>query len=112
MNLLRAYQILGVPYGSESSVVRRQWRRLARTHHPDRGGLAEEFCRIIEAYKFIVDTPPAARGATTTTLTISGPRYKQPLKKTPMSPYYWSEQEWLEQEFGHLGYWTRNGTRR
>ena len=111
MNLLRAYEILGIPYGSDSSAVRRQWRRLARIHHPDRGGLASDFCAIIEAYQFIVDTPPVVRGETTI-LAINGPRYKQPLKKTPVSPYYWSEQEWLENEFGHLGYWTRSGTRR
>ena len=110
MNLPQAYQILGIPYGSDSSTVRRQWRRLARIHHPDRGGSATDFCRIIEAYQFIVNTPPAARGETI--LAINGPRYRQPLKPTPVSPYYWSEQEWLEKEFGHLGYWTRNGTRR
>ena len=40
--LARCYDELGVPYGADLRQVRRVWRRLMRTHHPDlHGGDAE-----------------------------------------------------------------------
>lgn len=44
--LARCYAELGVPYGADFPEVRRAWRRLMRTHHPDVQGDDAERQRI------------------------------------------------------------------
>lgn len=54
----RPWEILGVhPDASESS-IKSAYRRLARNCHPDAGGSAEEFTKLQEAYKAMLEGNP------------------------------------------------------
>ena len=48
------YKILGLTNGATDEEVKQAYRKLAMIHHPDRGGDAEEFKKIKEAYEMIV----------------------------------------------------------
>lgn len=50
---MSAWDTLGVPVGAPMKEVTAAYRRLALVHHPDRGGKAEDFARITEAYESI-----------------------------------------------------------
>lgn len=60
----RAYRTLELPPGSDAQAVRRAWRRLARTHHPDRGGSGPSMQQINAAYRLLAAStcPRAAWG--------------------------------------------------
>lgn len=49
------YQRLGVSRGASTDEIRRAYKDYARTHHPDRGGNAEEFKKIQEAHEILTD---------------------------------------------------------
>lgn len=49
------YQVLGVDSNSSQGVIKKAFRKLSLTHHPDRGGDAEEFKKINEAYSTLSD---------------------------------------------------------
>jgi DnaJ-class molecular chaperone len=49
------YSILGVDANADQTQIKRAYRDLVRKHHPDRGGNAEEFKRINEAYETLSD---------------------------------------------------------
>lgn len=49
------YQILGIQKGASETDVKSAFRRLAREHHPDKGGSAEKFKQINEAYQVLSD---------------------------------------------------------
>lgn len=55
------YQVLGVDKTSSQDEIKRAYRKLAGKHHPDRGGDAEEFKRVQEAYETLGD--PERRAA-------------------------------------------------
>ena len=55
------YARLGVPSDASDEVIRKAYRRLALTHHPDKGGDTESFKRCAEAYAVLTD--PARRRA-------------------------------------------------
>lgn len=44
-----AFEVLGLEVGAPSTVIKKRYRELARTHHPDFGGEAEAFRRIAHA---------------------------------------------------------------
>ncbi|HFD86963.1 MAG TPA: molecular chaperone DnaJ [Gammaproteobacteria bacterium] len=46
-----ALQTLGLEAGADWANIRRSYRRLAAVHHPDKGGDAQAFVRIREAYE-------------------------------------------------------------
>ena len=48
------WEILGVKRSSSTEDIRAAWRELARKHHPDAGGEAEDFKRIQWAFEQIV----------------------------------------------------------
>ncbi len=50
------YDILGVQKSASADDIRRAYRKLAGEHHPDRGGNAERFKEINEAYQVLSDT--------------------------------------------------------
>ena len=50
LSLREAREILEVDSLADADKIKAQFRKLARKHHPDRGGDAHEFSRIREAY--------------------------------------------------------------
>lgn len=54
------YDILGVSPGSPKDEIKKAYRKLAATHHPDKGGDEEKFKKINEAYEILSGkrTPP------------------------------------------------------
>lgn len=53
--MLDYYQILGVDRSASDADIKKAYRTLAMQHHPDRGGNAEEFQKISEAYATLSD---------------------------------------------------------
>ncbi len=49
------YEILGVNRNSSKEEIKRAYKRLALQHHPDKGGDAEKFKEISEAYAVLTD---------------------------------------------------------
>jgi DnaJ-class molecular chaperone len=49
------YSILGVDANADQNQIKRAYRELVKKHHPDRGGDAELFKRINEAYETLSD---------------------------------------------------------
>lgn len=49
------YQILGVPENADDETIKKAFRELAKKYHPDRGGDAEKFKKIVEAYRVLSD---------------------------------------------------------
>lgn len=50
------YKILGISKGASQDDIKSAYKRLARTHHPDRGGDKEKFQNIQEAYETLSDS--------------------------------------------------------
>ena len=63
------YEILEVAESASDDAIRAAFRRLARKHHPDRGGSAEVFQRVEVAYSTLND--PEQRVAYDATLTAA-----------------------------------------
>ena len=49
------YKVLGVNPNSSQGEIKKAFRQLSLKHHPDRGGDAEEFKKINEAYHVLID---------------------------------------------------------
>ena len=49
------YKVLGVDPKSSQGDIKKAFRKLSLKHHPDRGGDAEEFKKINEAYSTLGD---------------------------------------------------------
>ncbi len=49
------YETLGVSQKASASEIKKAYRKLARTHHPDHGGDADEFAKIAAAYETLSD---------------------------------------------------------
>ncbi len=58
-----AYEILGVSPEASTEIIRAAYRKLAKTHHPDRteGATHEQFLEIRAAYEILID--PQRRAA-------------------------------------------------
>ena len=59
LNSYDPYSILGLPIGASDLEIKRAYRTLSRTHHPDKGGDQEMFQKISKAYDALID--PEAR---------------------------------------------------
>ena len=63
------YRELGIARGASEAEIRSAYRSLAARHHPDTGGNAQKFRRILNAYEQIqqqnspAETPPPAATA-------------------------------------------------
>jgi molecular chaperone DnaJ len=55
------YEILGVPKNASVDEIKRAYRKLAHQHHPDKGGDAEKFKEINEAYQVLGDPQKRAQ---------------------------------------------------
>jgi len=55
------YEILGVERDANQADIKKQYRRLSKEHHPDKGGDGEVFAEINEAYTVLSD--PTTRAA-------------------------------------------------
>jgi DnaJ-class molecular chaperone len=49
------YEVLGVDRKADTDEIRAAYKRLAKEHHPDRGGNAEKFKEIQEAHEILTD---------------------------------------------------------
>ena len=49
------YEVLGVPKSGSDSDIKKSYRKLAREHHPDKGGDPEKFKKVQEAYEILSD---------------------------------------------------------
>jgi DnaJ-domain-containing protein 1 len=49
-----AYSTLGLQFGASQHDIKKAHRRLAKQHHPDLGGSAENFRKINEAYQLLI----------------------------------------------------------
>lgn len=54
------YQLLGLSKGATSDEIKKAFRRLAHEHHPDKGGDAQRFKDINEAYQVLGDAKKRA----------------------------------------------------
>lgn len=50
------YDILGIDESASESDIKTAFRKLAMKHHPDKGGDAEQFKKINEAYQVLSDS--------------------------------------------------------
>lgn len=68
MDITRALVLLGVTQGSTQEEVKRAYRRLSRTKHPDMGGDPTEYIELTEAYSFLLreGTTPVGLGTALT----------------------------------------------
>lgn len=60
MTFTRLYDVLEVGQHASQSEIRRAYHRLAKEHHPDKGGDREKFQAIDRAYKVLGDPPKRA----------------------------------------------------
>jgi len=49
------YNLLGLQKNADSDNIKKQYKKLAKQHHPDRGGDAEKFKNISKAYSVLSD---------------------------------------------------------
>jgi DnaJ-class molecular chaperone len=59
------YETLGVAPGANEADIKAAYRKLARAHHPDKGGDVERFQAIEEAYRVLSDKANRAQYDTT-----------------------------------------------
>lgn len=52
---MNPYQILAIEQQADATEIKKAYRKLASKHHPDRGGNAEEFKKVQEAYEILSD---------------------------------------------------------
>lgn len=49
------YEVLGLSKDASPDEIKKAYRKLAREHHPDKGGDAEKFKKVQEAYETLID---------------------------------------------------------
>lgn len=74
MQAREAFDVLGLPFGCGEGEVKKKFRELAKKLHPDRGGEAESFCLLKEAYDLLT----GGKGCSACDLAKRVSRYTQP----------------------------------
>ena len=59
--MANAYETLGVPNGASEEEIKKAYRKLASTHHPDKGGDTAKFQEIQSAYETLSDPQKRAQ---------------------------------------------------
>lgn len=54
------YDVLGIKKGASSDEIKKAYRKLAKEHHPDKGGDEQKFKEISEAYEILSDNDKKA----------------------------------------------------
>lgn len=118
MESRQARAILGFPEDLRfsSDQLKSAWREAAARTHPDRGGRAEDFVLVCEAFKHLESdlllgssfVPARQQPVPRPSLRLSGPAS---VRRSPSQadPGYLQDQALLEAAFGQLGYWGRTG---
>ena len=57
----QAFETLGLPYNADAQAIRKAFRTLSRTHHPDLGGDPATYQAITTAYTVLTDPAAAAQ---------------------------------------------------
>ena len=65
------YKILGIDRNATPDEIKAAYRKAASKHHPDKGGDAEQFKKISEAYEYLTTKPKNDFGSFTTFGTIN-----------------------------------------
>ena len=47
---------MGLPIGTDRKSIERRYRQLAMKHHPDKGGNADHFVEIKQAYESLIQS--------------------------------------------------------
>lgn len=55
------YKVLGIEKTADSAAVKKAYRKLAMTHHPDKGGDPEKFKEITKAHEILSDADKRAK---------------------------------------------------
>jgi hypothetical protein len=123
------HEILGVSRGASAEDVKKAWKKLAFSFHPDRNpgdpSAESRFMLVYEAFLELSRRPvplapaPAGDGFTRSArparpqrqapLLLAGPTSRRALVEALS---YYRDQANLEEAFGDMGYWTRSGTMR
>lgn len=84
----QAFETLGLPHNADAQAVRKAFRTLSRTHHPDLGGDPATYQAITTAYTILTDPAAAAQAdaAAARAATAQPPAQWQPHSPTQPSP--------------------------
>merc|ERR1719247_3828650 len=55
INNNKLYDVLGIEKNADQRTIKKAWRKLCKTHHPDRGGDPEKFKECEQAYEVLSD---------------------------------------------------------
>lgn len=95
------YHVLGLPRSATPEQIKTAYRRLALRYHPDKGGDAEIFKQVSNAYQILSN--PELRRRYDQSLPIPDEDLKSPLEIFQQHFYAWIHQEYplLEKLIGH-----------
>ncbi|MDZ3745360.1 J domain-containing protein [Pseudoglutamicibacter cumminsii] len=78
----QAFETLGLPYNADAQAIRKAFRTLSRTHHPDLGGDPATYQAITTAYTVLTDPAAAAQADAAAARAATA----QPPAQRPMQP--------------------------
>ena len=55
LEIIEALQLLSLSKGVDVTGLKKKYRELAQQHHPDKGGNAEDFAKVHNAYKILLE---------------------------------------------------------
>lgn len=79
---MNSAQLLGVSLGAGRDEIKQAWKRAAFEMHPDRGGNADEFAELSEAYQVLLATAPKSAAPQKTSVSARQPSRPAVKKRT------------------------------